>query len=68
MRVLSIGARNAYAFLTPPVATTSDIQASAINFYINTTSTLTPDAPYGNLVWGAQVCISGLSTAIRCFV
>ncbi|KAG8806246.1 hypothetical protein FRC17_005108, partial [Serendipita sp. 399] len=50
MRVINIGARNAYMAVPPgSVSSPSQIPAASINFYLNTTSTLTPDAPYGHL-------------------
>ncbi|KAG9057626.1 hypothetical protein FS842_005330 [Serendipita sp. 407] len=61
MRVVNIGARNAYMAAPPDhISSPSQIPAASINFYLNTTSTLTPDAPYGHLVWGAQPPYSAL--------
>jgi len=54
LRVISIGARNGYASITDAVSQPSQIPSASINFFINTTATLTPDASYGQLSWGAQ--------------
>ncbi|CAG7850714.1 SubName: Full=Uncharacterized protein {ECO:0000313/EMBL:CCA76357.1} [Serendipita indica DSM 11827] len=61
MRYINIGARNAYMAVAPTaVSSPSQIPAANINFFLNTTATLTPDAPYGQLVWGAQSYYSNL--------
>lgn len=64
MRVLNVGARNGFLSITDPVSSPSQIQSASINFFLNTTATLTPDAPYGDLSWGSQPPYSTLWAGI----
>jgi len=64
LRVLSVGARNGYLSIVDPVASPSQIPSGSINFFLNTTATLTPDAPFGVLSWGAQAPYSTLYAGI----
>ncbi|KAG8769435.1 hypothetical protein FRC20_007583 [Serendipita sp. 405] len=66
MRVINIGARNAFMAVTPgSISSPSQIPSYSINFYINTTSTDTPDAPSGHLTWGAQPPYQKLTNRIE---
>ncbi|PVF94601.1 hypothetical protein CPB86DRAFT_635860 [Serendipita vermifera] len=60
LRFLNVAARNAYLAINDAVSSPANIPSANSNFFINTTATLTPDAPYGQLVWGAQSYYSNL--------
>ncbi|KAG8755290.1 hypothetical protein FRC14_004185 [Serendipita sp. 396] len=66
MRVINIGAKNAFMAVPPgSICSPSQIPYYSINFYINTTSTQTPDAPSGHLTWGAQPSFQKLTNRIK---
>jgi len=63
LRVISIGARNAYFVIANKVNSPDDISAALHNFYINKTSPFpAPGADTGHLVWAAQDIYSNLFT------